>query len=123
MPRKDHPKLVRLKDIKKIIRFYEKTKKKANGYTVHCHAGVHRSTAAGLILLFLIYNSEEKAIEELLVIHPLPMPNERMISLFDKHRGSNLKKGVLELHKRLKLFLNDEIEIKRDDFLEELPDG
>jgi len=123
MPRKDHPKLVRLKDIKKIIRFYEKTKNNTDGYTVHCHAGVHRSTAAGLILLYLIHNSEKKAIEELLAIHPLPLPNKRMIFLFDKYMKSNLTEGVLELLKRFKLFLNDEIEIKRDDYLEELPDG
>lgn len=76
--------------INKIVGFYNETKHEAEGYTIHCHAGISRSPAAGLILLYLDTKSEERAFSRLLEIKEFCLPNRIMIDIFDGLYGSNL---------------------------------
>ena len=112
LPKKSH--------IRKVVRFYNKTKDLADGYTIHCYAGVHRSVAVGLILLYLMTGSESEAKEKLLKIKGLPLPNKRMIDIFDHMFKTNLKKESDELWQRGLDFMSDKIKINIDDYLEEL---
>jgi len=48
---------------------------------IHCHAGVSRSTAAGIILLTEFNHTFEKAEEEIQKIRPQSNPNEKLLSL------------------------------------------
>lgn len=76
--------------IKEIVGFYNDTKDEADGYTVHCHAGISRSPAAGLMLLYLDTKSEEQAFSRLLEIKDFCLPNRIMIDIFDRLYGSKL---------------------------------
>jgi len=76
--------------IKRIVDFYEETKDEEDGYTVHCHAGISRSPAAGLILLYLDTKSEERAFSRLLEIKDFCFPNKIMIDIFDCIYGTRL---------------------------------
>ena len=106
--------------IKKIVNFYSKTSDIASGYTIHCHAGVHRSVATGLIGFYLMRQNEKWAMNELLKIKALPLPNKKMISLFDQMYDTNLTSVTEELYTRCRDFLESRIEINRDDYLDEL---
>jgi len=120
MPAENSPVTPKMQDIRKVITFFNRTKKEATGYTIHCHAGVHRSVAVGFIILYMMYGSVERANEELIRIKAFPLPNKRMITLFDKIYKSALKSVLPELERRLKDFLEDRISINHDDYLEEL---
>jgi len=106
--------------IKKIVKFYEDTKNSATGYTIHCHAGVHRSVAVGMILLFLMNNSIEFVRDEIIKVKAFPLPNRKLLELFDRHYNSNLSSLIPEFNERLSKFLSNDIQISIDDYLEEL---
>jgi len=76
--------------IKEIVGFYDETKDNADGYTVHCHAGISRSPAAGLMLLYLDTKSEKRAFSQLLEIKDFCLPNRIMIDIFDSLYGTRL---------------------------------
>ena len=78
------------KDVKKLIKYYQKTKNKATGYTIHCWRGISRSTAMAYILLYLIYKDEKIASDELISIRRNAMPNRLIISIFDELYDTNL---------------------------------
>lgn len=80
-----------LSDVEKIINYFNRTKNTATGYTIHCHAGVSRSVAVGIALLYMITKSEEKSLQIFYEIKKLALPNRKLIELFDKTFGSNLK--------------------------------
>jgi predicted protein tyrosine phosphatase len=120
MPGDQHPRPPRIQHIRRAVRFFEKTIEKADGYNIHCHAGVHRSVAIGLIYLHLMHGTDEKAKDALLKVHPLPLPNRKMIRDFDSIRGSNLEQITEELYQRFRDNFYDEISIDQDDYLEEL---
>jgi predicted protein tyrosine phosphatase len=120
MPRDERPRPPRMQDIRKIVRFLRDAEGSASGFTIHCHAGVHRSVAAGLIALYLMHGTEAKAREELLKIKPMPLPNRKMIRLFDRKYGANLSEVTEKLWQRLGDFLSGRLEIDQDDYLDEL---
>jgi predicted protein tyrosine phosphatase len=120
MPGSRRPRLVRRRHLKRVLRFYNRTRASATGYTVHCHAGVHRSTAVGLALLYLELGSEAAAAEELLRLKPLPMPNRRMVRLLDSILGSDLARDTERLWSRARDFLDGNTNINSDDYLDEL---
>lgn len=80
-----------LLDVEKIINYFNKTKNIATGYTIHCHAGISRSVAVGIALLYMITKSEEKSLQIFYEIKKLGLPNKKLIELFDKVLDSNLK--------------------------------
>ncbi len=120
LPREEHPRAPRLADIRKILAWFEASQGKATGYTVHCHAGVHRSVAAAMMLLYLMSGSVDFVREEIVRIKAFPLPNHRMIELFDRETGAGL--GILEegFKGRLMGFLEGKVEVDPDDYLEEL---
>lgn len=120
LPSEENPCTPKMKDIDKIIKFYNRTYSCANGYTVHCHAGVHRSVATGMMLLYLMNNSNEYVYNEILKVKAFPLPNKRMIKLFDKRMTSKLYELGPILDKRIIDFLKGKIQVNLDDYLEEL---
>lgn len=113
--------LPRARHIRRAVRFFNRFHEEADGFTIHCHAGVHRSTGIALVLIYLQLGDEHKAMEKLVRIHPLPLPNRRMIRIADQILGSDLSAVADQLWVRGERFLRDEISIDGDDYLEELP--
>lgn len=110
-----------LKDVRRAIHFWRRTRYYASGYTFHCWRGISRSPALALGYLYLISGSECEAGKLLRELRPQAMPLRILVRYFDEILGSNLS------------VVNDRIraeriaEIKRelladvDDLLEELP--
>jgi len=93
--------------IPKMIDFYEQNKN-ADPFFIHCNAGIGRSPAVALALLYLETGSEQKAKTELQKIRPGALPNRLVISLFDQVLGSHLSKVNSEIWKELIMFTNKE---------------
>ena len=113
--------LPRARHIRKAMRFFNQFHEEADGFTVHCHAGVHRSTAIALLIIYLQLRDEHKTMEELVRVHPLPLPNRRIIRIADQLLGTDLSQVADQLRVRAERFLRDEISIDPDDYLDELP--
>ncbi len=64
---------------------------------VHCHAGIARSTASVLGMLYKKYGNEDKAMADLMEIRPEAMPNLLITEYMDDILGSNLMEAVREL--------------------------
>lgn len=75
-PHQKIKRIPRKADVKRMIRYYNKTKNTATGYTFHCWAGVSRSGAMALGVLYLIYKDEKKAAEELIKIRSIVRPHQ-----------------------------------------------
>jgi predicted protein tyrosine phosphatase len=88
------------RDAEAIVRFYRETCATARGYVLHCRAGVSRSGAAALGLLYLILGDEERAVAELVRIRPQAAPLRVLVEHFDAILGSRLLPHVAELHRR-----------------------
>lgn len=99
-PKYKNKRMPRKSDIKKIIKFYERTKNNTNGYTVHCWRGIARSTATAFGLLYLIHGDEIKAYENLKKIRPEARPHRQMVKWFDEILGSNLHYYANLIHKQ-----------------------
>lgn len=84
-------------DINEIISFYNRTKDHCDCYVVHCLRGVSRSTAVMLCIMYLHYQDEDRAIEELYMIRPKAQPLWLILSMFDEIVGSKLYKRLIEL--------------------------
>ena len=74
MPKEDRPRLPMPSDARKVVEFFRASRPEATGYTVHCHAGVHRSTAVGLALLYLETGSEKPPPRNSCASSPYPCP-------------------------------------------------
>jgi predicted protein tyrosine phosphatase len=109
-------------DLRKIINLYRDfiEDEQARIMTVHCHAGVHRSTAVALIMLSLHYEDPELAMEELIRIRALPLPNRHIIKTAERELNLVLMPTVDDLYRRFRSFVDDEISIDADDYLDEL---
>jgi predicted protein tyrosine phosphatase len=119
-PAEDSPQLPAYRHVRAIIRYARATNAVATGYTIHCHAGVHRSVAAGFMLLYLMHRDVSLARDELVRIKGLPLPNGRIMALFDRLTGAGLSEATEDLWRRLGDFLGGRLEIRLDDYLEEL---
>ena len=120
LPRDLHPKPPNRRIILRIVEFFAGNSSTATGFSIHCHAGVHRSVAAGLIGLYMMSHDSDLAKEQLVRIKPLPLPNRRMVRLFDRLYGTDLSRVTAELYERCDDFLADRIHIDQDDYLDEL---
>ncbi len=78
-----------MEDVDRCIDFYQAHKEL--NFVIHCDAGISRSPAVGLGLLFLKLGSEDAARTELVSIRPRAMPNKRLVLLFDHVLGSDLR--------------------------------
>jgi predicted protein tyrosine phosphatase len=89
-----HPFLTRIpevRDARRVVAFWCRTRGQASGYVVHCWAGVSRSTAAALALLYLETGSEAEAARRLREVRPQALPNLRFVRCFDRILGSRLE--------------------------------
>ena len=57
---------------------------------IHCHQGISRSVASGLIALYLYYKDENLAAQKLVEIRPQAMPNGSVVRYADEILGTNL---------------------------------
>jgi predicted protein tyrosine phosphatase len=110
----------RRSDVRRVIRFFRRTRGEADGYTLHCWGGVSRSTAVGLGLLYLITGSEREAGDILERIRPGAGPHRAIVRYFDELLGCRLtpvsdalRAGKLEKMRR-------ELDLSEDALLEEL---
>jgi predicted protein tyrosine phosphatase len=107
--------------LQKTLDFYNLAKlNNIDSLIVHCHAGVHRSTAIALILLYLEHGDEDIAKEFLIKSRAIALPNRQIISLFDEKYDSNLLQTRSELYERVRKYMKNELEILADNYLEEL---
>lgn len=100
----EKPKLPNRYDIIKICNFVNSTKSNCNGYTIHCHAGVHRSVATAMIVLYLLNQDLEYVKKRILEIKAFPLPNKKMLNIFDRLYDSNLSSLLVPFEKRVKDF-------------------
>ncbi len=84
IPRKHH--------VERIMEFGSNLREGGHAILIHCHAGVSRSTAAALILLYrgMQAPDEETAVRELLRLRPQALPNKFLIQHADSIMNSNL---------------------------------
>lgn len=73
-----------------------------DGMLIHCHAGISRSTAAGIIVLCTLDTNPVKAIECIESIRPQLFPNSLMIEYADEILSNMNKFGPEDLNKALK---------------------
>ena len=85
-------------DMARIVTFVNETHARSTGYVIHCHAGVSRSTATALAVLFLLGHTEESAVAELRRIRPQAAPLACLTSYFDDLIGSRLTELVPAIH-------------------------
>ena len=88
------------KHVESIINFASEIKEPDAKLLCHCKAGISRSTAAGLILLFLREKDEKKAADILSELNSESLPNRLMIHYADEILGSNLKAVTEEIHRK-----------------------
>jgi predicted protein tyrosine phosphatase len=112
-----------LRDVRRAIRFFNRTKDEATGYTIHCWRGLSRSTAIALGYLYLIHGDDQVAVDELKRIRPEAGPHPRLVSYFDRILGSDLSGKNDQLReirfREMKEWFMNEIE-DGDALLEEL---
>ena len=96
-----------LKDVKKIVQFFQENKEL--DFVIHCNAGVGRSPAVGLILLFLLESSYHLAKTQLKKIRPKAMPNKLIIKLFDDLYQTKLLETNFEIWKERLIGIQEEI--------------
>jgi predicted protein tyrosine phosphatase len=111
----------RKSDVRRVIRFFNRTCREADGYTLHCWGGVSRSTAVALGILYLITGSENEAADTLLRVRPEAGPHRRIVRYFDELLGSNLKAANDGIHQRRLERMRRELDLTEDALLEELP--
>ena len=78
------------KDVRKVIRFFNRYSDTATGFCIHCWRGISRSTAIALGYLYLIHKDEQKAVDELKKIQPEAAPHPGIVKYFDELLGSHL---------------------------------
>jgi predicted protein tyrosine phosphatase len=85
--------------VRQIIALAEDLRSARGLVLIHCEAGVSRSTAAALIMYacWLGPGYEREAMERVLSLRPIAIPNRRMVALADKllNREGRLA-GVLD---------------------------
>ena len=108
-------------DVRKVIKFYHRTRDNATGYTIHCWQGIPRSTAIALGILYLITGSETEAKNRLKRIRPSAGPHQRIVKFFDEELGCKLVTVNREIRQERLDLMKIEFDQIEDSLLEELP--
>lgn len=109
------------RDAESVIRFFEETKSRTDGWTVHCWQGLSRSPAVALGLLFLIHGDEDEAGRELRRIRPEARPHQNLVRHFDADLDSSLQIVNDRIREERIAEMKIEIGLYADMLLEELP--
>jgi predicted protein tyrosine phosphatase len=121
---KQFPKIIPTRNhVQKAIDFYNKTKDKATGYTIHCWRGVSRSAAIAVGILYHIHKDEKKVFEELLKIRPQAMPHRSIVKYYDDILGCNLTAELDIFRQKWIDAMKAELNFNPDDYLEELEEA
>jgi len=113
--------IAELRDVERIVRFYEDTRAGTDGWTVHCWQGLSRSPAVALGLLYLVRGDEAAAAAELRRIRPEARPLQRVVALFDQVLGSRLSEVNEGIRAARIEEMKAELDLTADMLLEELP--
>jgi predicted protein tyrosine phosphatase len=108
-------------DVRRAIKFYQRTSSKTPGYTLHCWRGVSRSPAFALGFLYLITGSETQAKEYLQRIRPESIPLQLVVMYFDLELGCHLSLVNETIRKERIEAWKKELALEEDMLLEELP--
>ena len=119
-PRQFPKRVPRKADVRRAIRFFDKTKEETEGYTLHCWQGISRSTAFALGYLYMITGSEQEAMMILKNIRPGAHPHLGIVKMFDEELGCNLSSVNNELHQEWIGKMKEELDLTEDGLLEEL---
>jgi predicted protein tyrosine phosphatase len=111
----------RRSDVRRVIRFFRRTRAEADGYALHCWAGVSRSTAVGLGLLYLVTGSERDAGDILRRIRPGAVPHRAIVRYFDELLGCRLTPVSDAIRAEKLEKMRRELDLSGDALLEELP--
>jgi predicted protein tyrosine phosphatase len=113
----------RRSDVRRVLRFFERTRTVATGYTLHCWGGVSRSPAVALGILYLITGSETESGEILRRIRPDAGPHLGIVRYFDELLGSNLQAVNDGIRTERIARMKRELDLTEDALLEELPEA
>ena len=108
-------------DVRKVIKFFTKTKDVATGYTIHCWQGISRSTAIALGILYLITGSETETKNRLCRMRPDAFPHQQIVKWFDEELGSNLYDVNRVIRQERLDMMKKELDLSEESLLEELP--
>ncbi|MEI8093883.1 MAG: hypothetical protein WCG80_06685 [Spirochaetales bacterium] len=97
------------RDVEAVLKFFRESRGEATGYTVHCWAGVSRSTAVALGILYLIHGTEEAAARELMAIRRVAGPHSGLVQFWDDVLGSHLAEANDVLRRERLLSMKREI--------------
>ncbi len=111
----------RTSDIRRVIRFFRRTRRRATGYTLHCWGGVSRSPAVALGILYLITGSKTTSGDILRRIRPDAAPHQGIVRSFDELLGSNLRALSDGIRAERIARMQRELDLTGDALLEELP--
>lgn len=111
----------RRSDVRRVIRFFRRTRGEADGYSLHCWGGVSRSPAVALGILYLITGSEKESGEILRGIRPDAGPHLGIVRYFDELLGSRLAAVAAGIRAERIARMRRELDLTEDALLEELP--
>lgn len=79
-------------DVERMVEIYKEmmASERSINLLVHCHAGISRSAATALVLLYMLEKDETKAFNRLIDIRPICYPNLRILNFADEILGSKL---------------------------------
>lgn len=90
--------------VQEIINYANSIDEKNDRVLVHCWAGISRSTAAALIIMYILYNKDiNRAVERLLEIRPAAAPNKLLCKYADEILNNNqpvLLRAALDIEAR-----------------------
>ncbi len=98
------------RDVRGVIEFFNLTRDRATGYTLHCWHGQSRSPAIALGLLYLMTGSAAESAALLKEARPGARPHRRIVRLFDDVLGSNLTRVNEKLRRDVLEGLKAELE-------------
>ncbi|MBL8968657.1 MAG: dual specificity protein phosphatase family protein [Spirochaetaceae bacterium] len=102
IPRGKPKRLPQKRDIRKVIDFYERHGNECDRIVIHCRSGVSRSTAVGMVILYLIHRDEDAVIERMKKQRPYAVPHEGILKLADELLGSRLEVRRLDIMRNWK---------------------
>lgn len=82
-------------DARRIVRF-ARARAGEGGFAVHCWAGICRSAAAAMGILYVQGRSEEEALRDLLSVRPYARPHPGLLAHFDALLGSRLAEAAAD---------------------------
>jgi predicted protein tyrosine phosphatase len=111
----------RRSDVRRVIRFFRRTREQATGYTLHCWGGVSRSPAMALGVLYLLTGSEDEAGQLLRRLRPDAAPHRMIVEYFDELLGCRLAAVSDAIRAEHIQRMRRQLDLSADALLEELP--